>query len=159
MKRINILVLAAILVVAVSGMAMAKTGKFDVNLNVLKWAEVGTPGSLSIDLFDGNATNNSASGTFDIKTNFGINLDVSSTGFSNTILNDYITYEAGGTTGIVPGTSGGASNVLSVSAAQSKTATFTVRLDEASLMSNEAWETIPASTVITDTVTLTVSAQ
>lgn len=159
MKKISILILVVVLITAVSGFSFAETGKLLVKLKVLPFANIDTPEKLSLNLFDRDSTNNSVSDTFTITTNYDISLDVSSTGFSNSLLDDYVTYKVNGSIDIQPGDSGGAEDVLGISAASKDTATFTVILNEDSLMADEAWETIPANTTISDTVTFTVSAQ
>lgn len=159
MKKISIFILTTLLITALANISFAETVDFDVKLNVLPFADIDTPGEFSINLFDRNSTNNSVSNTFTITTNYDIRLDVSSTGFTNSLLDDYVTYKVNNSRPITPGESGGAANVLNIRAGSKDTATFTVTINEDGILANEAWETLSANTVLNDTVTLTVSAQ
>lgn len=164
MKKINIIVIAALFLIAVSSMVMAKSSNFDVKINVPPFANVGTPGDLTINLFD-STQNNTISSSFTIRTNYGINLDITSSRFPtytdgrNSIdLNKYIDYgiNTSDDPDIEPGTT--VTNVLTVKEAHSNTAIFYVELDEEGLLADN-WHLIPEGETPTSTVTLTISAQ
>ncbi|MFW6022546.1 MAG: hypothetical protein ACOC4G_06560 [Bacillota bacterium] len=50
--------IVTVLNLLVNGGIMAVINNFDVNINVLKWAEIGSPGNFEINFFVGNPDNN-----------------------------------------------------------------------------------------------------
>ncbi|MFW5981007.1 MAG: hypothetical protein ACOCRU_00365 [bacterium] len=154
MKKSIILILTAAFVLSMSAMVLGvefDSGSFDVGVEVHEFAILDTPRDLYIGILDEDESTNNDSDNFRIRTNFGINLDVTSDGFED--LNEYIKYFVNDKE-IVPGKE--EIGILTVEAARNEEHTFSVEFDEEYFLQGD-WETVEAQTV-SDTVVLTISA-
>ncbi|MEJ6951223.1 hypothetical protein [Natronospora cellulosivora (SeqCode)] len=152
MKKSIILILTAALLLSMSAMVLGfASGSFEVGVEVHQFAILETPEDLYIGILDEDENTNEDSSQFRIRTNFGINLDVTSNGFEG--LNEYIKYYVNDVE-IVPGSE--ENGVLSVNAAQNEEHTFSVTFNEEAFMTGD-WETVEARS-FDDTVVLTISA-
>ena len=153
MRKKSILILAAVLLVAVSSMVLAES--IDVIVNVGKKVEVTEPGNIILEILSDDPTY-TGNTSFDVKANYGVNVSMKSEGYGYDFFNNNITYSysidgIGGS--FQPGIQGDTLNVSS----GVNTVKFTATFDENALDGDE-WVNISADNDYTDVVVVTVSA-
>ncbi|MFP4015666.1 MAG: hypothetical protein ACLFUI_01420 [Halanaerobiales bacterium] len=150
MKKIKLMVLTAILVVAVSGMVMAED--MIVKVSVSSYAEINAPESITVYVLN-DSEDDTKTAQIEIRSNHSINVDVSTDAFKQAAFNNSISYSFNDFD-FTPGNGkGGAMTVNS----ETVNPIFSVTVDDQAFMNKEGWEEISEADDYSSTVTFTIS--
>lgn len=95
MKKFGVLILAATLLLVVSGLVMAVEGSFNVTIKVPGLIDVEAPGDIVLDIEDPDKEYR-ASSPYKVSANTSFNIIIESRGFGSDEINNIVTYNLAG---------------------------------------------------------------